>query len=767
MSPRQRVRVRGVVQGVGFRPFVHRTASGLGLLGWVTNDGEGVLAEVQGEQAQLAAFERALRSEAPPAAVVESVETTGLPLPDAEAEDGFRVVAGTREPGTRTHIGPDLATCADCLRELRDPGDRRHRHPFITCTACGPRFTIVTALPYDRERTTMAGFPLCAACRAEYEDPADRRFHAEPICCPACGPALSLRDPAGAVVAHGEQALQGARERLARGAIVAVKGVGGYHLACDAADGAAVARLREAKGREGKPLAVMVGDVDAARALGEVSPAEASLLASRQAPIVLLRRRCGAPVADLVHAGSPWIGVLLAYTPLHHLLLEPGAPPVLVMTSGNRAEEPIAFEDGDALARLGPIADALLTHDRPIAGPCDDSVVRVSEERSLLLRRSRGWAPLPVPLPFDVREPLLAVGGELKAALALAEGREAFVGQHLGDVGDPVTIDALAAGARRLASLLDVEPRALACDMHPGYHSTRWARRFAAGRPLHHVQHHHAHAAAVLAEHRRDPAEEVIAVAFDGSGYGPDETVWGGEILVASCRAARRIAHLAPVPLPGGELAVRRPARMALAHLWAAGLPWDEDLAPVAALGERERAVVLHQLERGLNSPLTTSAGRLFDAIASLAGVCQENCFEGEAAMLLEGLAGDFHEAAHPYPVMLDAAAETAVVASGPVISGAVGDLRTGATPQQVAARLHATLALVALDAARLARERLGLTSVALSGGVFQNVLLLEMTSHALREDGFEVLAHRLVPPNDGGLALGQVAVAAGAEARG
>lgn len=762
-AERRRVRVRGVVQGVGFRPFVHRTATALGLRGWVANDGEGVIAEAQGGIAELGELQRALREQAPAAAVVESVELTELASLD-EPEPGFSVVAGSREPGTRTHIGPDLATCADCLRELRDPGDRRHRHPFITCTACGPRFTIVTALPYDRERTTMARFPLCEACRAEYEDPSDRRFHAEPICCPRCGPVLSLLDGAGAVLAHGEQALRGARERLAGGGIVAVKGVGGYHLACDAADGAAVARLREAKGREGKPLAVMVGDVEAARELGEVSEAEASLLTSRQAPIVLLRRDPRAPVDELVHAGSPCVGVLLAYTPVHHLLLEPGSPRVLVMTSGNRSEEPIAFEDGDAIARLGEIADVLLTHDRPIAGPCDDSVVRVCDHEPLLLRRSRGWAPLPVQLPFEVPEPLLAVGGELKAALALAEGREAFVGPHLGDMGDPVTLDALAAGARRLSGLLDVEPRALACDMHPGYSSARWAARACAGRPLHRVQHHHAHAAAVLAEHGRDPAEQMIALAFDGSGYGPDETVWGGEILLASCRSARRIAHLSPVPLPGGELAVRSPARMALAHLWAAGLPWDADLDAVTALGERERAVVLHQLETRLNAPLTTSAGRLFDAVAALCGVCRQIRFEGEAAMLLEGLAGD-GGAAPPYRLEIDAAAEPAVIACAPVIAGVVEDVRAGARPERIAARLHATLSQVALDAARLARERHGLTTVALSGGVFQNVLLLDMTSRALREDGFEVLAHRLVPPGDGGLALGQVAVAAALEA--
>ncbi len=756
-AERRLVRVRGVVQGVGFRPFVHGLATELDLAGTVENDGAGVLAEVEGDPAALAAFVAGLRDRAPVAAKVEAVEVIDAAPVGGR---GFRIAAGVRAPGTRTAIPPDLATCADCLRELRDPGDRRHRHAFISCTACGPRFTILTGLPYDRARTTMAAFPLCAACRAEYEDPRDRRFHAETICCPDCGPALRLVHADGSAGPAGDGAVVAARDLLAAGGIVAVKGLGGFHLACDAAGGPALARLRAAKGREAKPFAVMAADLAAAGALGETSPAEAALLSSPQAPIVLLRRRADAPVHDLVAPGSPWLGVLLPYTPVHQLLLgRPGAR-ALVMTSGNRADEPIAFEDGDAAARLAPLADALLTHDRPIAAPCDDSIARVHARGTLPLRRSRGFAPLPLPLPVAARAPILAVGGELKAAVAIAVGREAVLGQHLGDVGDPATLEALERSTEHLTALLDAAPLQVACDLHPGYRSSRWAQRHAGTRRVHRVQHHHAHAAAVLAEHGRGPDDEVAAIVFDGSGYGTDGAIWGGEVLAASCRGFRRIAHLSAVPLPGGDLAIRRPARMALAHLWAAGLPWDDDLPPVAALGADERAVIRHQLETGLNAPPTTSVGRLFDAVAALAGVCMVARYEGEAATLLEGLAAGID--APPYPIEL-AQGDPVVIAAAPIIAGVALDLRAGAAADHIAARLHASVAAAAAAGACAARERRGLTTAALSGGVFQNVRLLDLTTERLQADGFTVLAHGLVPPNDGGLALGQAAIAAAA----
>ncbi|GGV40045.1 carbamoyltransferase [Kitasatospora herbaricolor] len=766
---RRRVAVRGVVQGVGFRPFVHKLATELGLHGQVTNTGEGVTAEVEGRPDLVADFCRRLASDAPVLAAVESVSHQELPV---TGDRGFSILASGPGGPRRTLIPPDVATCADCLAELADPADRRYRHPFITCTNCGPRFTIVTALPYDRANTTMAGFPMCPECAREYGDPADRRFHAQPVACHACGPVLTLTVP-GEPRATGADVIARARRLLAAGAILAVKGIGGYHLACDAGDPRAVALLRRRKARGDKPFALM------ARALAEIEPyvrlgpAERDLLTGTARPIVLLRRRPGGPrLAEEIAPGSPDLGVMLPYTPLHHLLLGlPGDPPgpgLLVLTSGNLAGEPIVTDDAEALVRLAPLADAWLAHDRPIHVPCDDSVVRICDGEQLPVRRSRGYAPLPVTLPLPVRA-ALAVGGDLKNTFCLGEGRRAWLSAHVGDMDDLATQQAFGRAVDQLGGITGVTPGLLAADRHPGYRSAGWARRNAAGRPLVQVQHHHAHIAAAMAEHGLDGTRPVIGVAFDGTGYGDDGAVWGGEILLADYDGFRRFAHLRYAPLPGGDATVARPYRMALAQLYAAGIPWTPDLPCVAACPPEERRVLARQLERNLNCVPTSSMGRLFDAAAALAGVCQLAGYEAQAAIELEAAAVAHQEDDGPdYAFALGPAGGVTgpddlrlVADPGPVLAAMAADLRAGAAPGLLAARFHRAVAALVRRVCAQAREQHGLETVALTGGVFANLLLSTVCARELREDGFTVLRHRLVPPNDGGLALGQLMVAA------
>lgn len=781
---RRHVLVRGVVQGVGFRPFVYALATGLGLTGWVTNTAEGVSLEVEGPAEDVAAFCERLAADAPPLAVVESVRHRPVP---AAGGSGFTIRpsadSGSGGPG-RTLVSPDMATCDACLAELADPADRRYRHPFISCTHCGPRFTVVTGLPYDRARTTMAGFPLCADCAREYEDPADRRFHAQPVACHACGPQLSLiRRASGgpAVTASGKGALAEARRLLAAGAVVAVKGLGGYHLACDASDATAVAVLRARKRRGAKPFAVMAGSLETVERLAFVGPEERELLLGQRRPIILLRRRRegGEPlVADGVAPGSSDLGVLMPYTPLHRLLLglpgDPPGPPVLVMTSGNRSGEPIVTDDEDALSRLDGLADAWLTHDRPLRVSCDDSVVRVCAGRVLPVRRSRGYAPLPVALPVPV-EPSLAVGGDLKNTFCVAEGGYAWLSAHIGDMDELATLTAFEAAVGHLSELASVTPRMLVADRHPGYRSGQWAARHAGGRPVRRVQHHHAHVASTMAEHGLDGSAPVIGVAFDGTGYGDDGAVWGGEVLLADYDGFRRFGRLAYVPLPGGDAAVRNPYRMALSHLRAAGLPWSDELPCVAACSAGERRLLERQLTRGVACVPTSSMGRLFDAVASLAGVCHRVEYEAQAAMELEstavtggGLVGCGPVGGGPaegyrfelVPGQPGDGVEL-VADPAPVLASAVGDIRAGAGAPVVAARFHGAVAGLVGELCRAARDRTGLTTVALTGGVFCNALLTAGCTELLERDGFTVLRHHVVPPNDGGLALGQLMVAA------
>ncbi|MGW7056620.1 carbamoyltransferase HypF [Streptomyces sp. NPDC054887] len=783
---RRRVTVRGVVQGVGFRPFLYALATELRLTGHVTNTPEGVVAEVQGPPSAVARFCARISTQAPPLARVESVNHHEVP---ATGGAGFAIIASRKDGPARTLIPPDTATCADCLAELADPADRRHRHPFINCTHCGPRFTIVTGLPYDRAKTAMADFLMCPDCAREYADPADRRFHAQPVACPSCGPRLRLLVPrpghgARPGPVEGKDPVAEARALLAGGAVLAVKGLGGYHLACDATDPTAVALLRRRKARGDKPFAVMAGTPADVEHLVRMGPEERLLLTGGTRPIVLLRRRqdsdardAAAPrLADAVAPGSPDLGVMLPYTPVHHLLFglpgdsASGGPRLLVMTSGNVAGEPIVTDDDEALDRLAHLADAWLTHDRRIHVPCDDSVVRVCDGELLTVRRARGYAPLPVPLPLPV-PPALAVGGDLKNTLCLAEGRSAWLSAHIGDMDDLATQQAFERAEQQLESITGVRPRLLAADRHPGYRSGQWAARHAAGRPLVRVQHHHAHVAGAMAEHGLDGSRPVIGVAFDGTGYGDDGAVWGGEFLLADYDTADRFGHLAYVPLPGGDAAVHRPYRMALAHLRAAGIEWSDDLPCVAACPADELRVLDRQLERRLNCVDTSSMGRLFDAVSSLAGICHRAGYEAQAAIELEAAAlsdPDPDGAGYAFALRpADQDGEVTVRADpGPVLAAAVADVRAGAAPALVAARFHRAIAVLVHRVCVVARKRHGLDTVVLTGGVFANALLSSACARSLREDSFTVLRPHQVPPNDGGLALGQLLVAARAAAR-
>ena len=751
---RRRLVVRGIVQGVGFRPFVYGLAVRHQLAGFVGNDSQGVFIEVEGPPAAIDAFIGELRANPPPLASIESIASEALP---PKGETAFVIVASAQQAGASTSISPDVAICADCLRELFDPSDRRYRYPFINCTNCGPRFTIIRDIPYDRAQTTMASFAMCPRCAAEYHDPNNRRFHAQPNACPDCGPRVWFERPGQAVV-WDDAAIRAAQDALRAGQIVAVRGIGGFHLACDATSDAALQALRARKGRVDKPFALMVRDLDAARALAEVSNAEAELLTGPARPIVLLRRRPDARVSPLVAPGNGYLGLMLPYSPLHYLLLDGLAQP-LVMTSGNLSDEPICKDNEEARARLAGLADAFLFHNREIHIHCDDSVMRVLDGAPLPIRRSRGYAPFPVRLPRSAPM-LVAAGGELKATFCITRDQNAYLSQHIGDMENLETLRAYERAVDHFVRLFRLRPEAVVCDLHPGYLTTQWAERFAAshGLPLFKVQHHHAHIAACLAEHGFDPDERVIGVSFDGTGYGSDGAIWGGEVLIADCRAFQRAAHLKYTPLPGGDAGIKRPYRVALAHLWAAGMPWEADLPCVAACPPDEQRVLRRQLERRLNSPLTSSAGRLFDAVAALIGVRQVITYEAQAAIELEALCDQDELGRYPFTIE---DADVLVLDPAPMLRAIVDDLRAGVRRESIAAKVHNTLAKIIVEVSILLRERSGVKVVALSGGVFQNVTLLRQARAQLQAAGFRVLTHQAVPPNDGGLALGQAVIGA------
>ncbi len=737
------------MQGVGFRPFVFGVAQRLGLAGFVGNDTEGVFIEAEGSPAALEMLFAALAGEAPPLSRVDAV--TARPLAPC-GETGFGIVA-SRALGERVvPIAPDAATCGDCLREMADPTDRRFGYPFINCTNCGPRFTIVRSTPYDRPLTTMADFVMCADCAGEYADPADRRFHAQPVCCPACGPRLVLVDSSGRQLAGDPVA--GALDLLGQGSILAVKGLGGYHLATDATDEAAVAALRSRKHREERPFAVLVADLEAARRLVEISPAEEALLASTARPIVLLRRRPGSGVAADVAPNSPFLGLLLPYTPLHHLLSRGAAGP-LVLTSGNVSDEPIAYLDGDARERLSPIADAFLTHDRAIHTRVDDSVARVVQGRALLIRRSRGYVPAPVPVPWAFPRPVLACGPELKNTFALGRGRAVFLSHHIGDLENYETLRSYTDGIAHFQQLFDIRPEVVAYDLHPEYLSTKYALDVPDVR-LVGVQHHHAHIVSCLADNGVDGP--VIGVAFDGLGWGEDATLWGGEFLLADRAAFQRVAHFATVPLPGGAMAVRQPWRMAAAHLDAAygGSP-PADFAVTARHG-RQWADVLAAAAAGVNSPLTSSVGRLFDAVSAMLGVRDTAGYEGQAAIELEHLVDPAERGAYPAGLIDGSPLQ---ISGGDLIRAVAEDLLVAVPAPVIAGRFHNGVIRTVVDVCSRLRRDLGVETVALSGGVFQNLVLVQGCTRSLEADGFRVLTHSRVPPNDGGISLGQAVVAA------
>jgi hydrogenase maturation protein HypF len=750
---RTAVRVEGIVQGVGFRPFVYALATRLGLGGLVGNDVDGVFAEVEGAPVAVAEFLRALERQAPPLARVERVTATAMTPAGTES---FAIVPS--EPGGRRRalIAADTATCADCLRELTDPADRRFRYPFINCTNCGPRFTIVRDVPYDRPLTTMAGFPLCVRCAAEYHDPANRRFHAQPVCCPACGPRLALLDFTGKPVPG--EALGAAALLLRQGAIVAVKGLGGYHLATDATSERAVAALRGRKHREDKPFAVMTADLAAARRLCLIDDGSAALLTSQARPIVLLPRLPDAAVAPSVAPGNRQLGVMLPYTPLHHLLLAAAGRP-LVLTSGNVSDEPIAYRDEDALDRLAGIADAFLVHDRAIHIRTDDSVARACGGRPMLIRRSRGYVPEPVTVrSASLRgfpRPVLACGAELKNTFCLAKEHHAFVSHHIGDLENAETLQSFIEGINHFSRLFDVSPQVVAHDLHPEYLSTKYALDLD-GVELVGVQHHHAHIASCLADNGADGP--VIGVAFDGTGYGTDGTIWGGEFLVADLAGFQRGGHLTPVPMPGGAAAIRQPWRMAAAYLdYLDGAGSDVAGLGVARRNAARWDAIVSMARRQVNAPLTSSAGRLFDAVAAILGVRDEISYEGQAAIELEQLADPSEAGAYRAAI---AGGDPFNASGAELIGAAVEDLTAAVPGEIIAARFHNGLATLILDACVLLREQHGLSTVALSGGVFQNLLLLGGTVTRLEEHGFTVLTHSRVPCNDGGISLGQAVVA-------
>ncbi len=737
------LRVRGVVQGVGFRPFVARLAAALAVGGWVRNDGDGVVVEVEGTEAALEGFVARLVAEAPAAARVAGLEQREV---TPRGEGRFVIVPSAAGAAGGAGLVADLVACEACVREVFDPGARRFRYPFACCTACGPRYSVLLALPWDRERTTMRGFALCGGCRAEYEDPADRRFHAEPIACAACGPRLALEDGAGRTLAREDEALGRAAEALRAGAVVAVKGLGGFQLLVDGRDAAAVGRLRARKGRPDRPFAVMVGGLEAARAVGRVGAAEAALLTSAAGPIVLVERRAGAPVCEAVAPRNPDLGVMLPTTPLHHLLLAAVGGPV-VATSGNRSGEPLCVEGAEARERLAGVADLWLTHDRPIARPLDDSVVRVMAGEAVVLRRARGYAPGALPWAWEGAA-TWAAGGDQKGAVGLAAGGELLVGAHLGELSGPRARARHRDALEELARLRGARPARVAHDAHPDYASTRAALEL--GLEAVAVQHHHAHVAACMAEHGlRGPA---LGLAWDGVGLGADGAAWGGEALVATLRQARRFAHLRPFPLPGGDRAARDPRRAALGLLVAHGGGAAEvDLGlPAEAVSVMRQAVA-----RGVNAPATSSVGRLFDAVAALLGVAGEVTFEGQAAMALEHAArGEADPWALPLPLV--GAAPPLTMDWGPLLDALLSARARGVPASRLSAGFHEALARSAVEVA----ARAGLADVLLTGGCFQNRRLLETCVAGLSAAGFRAWFPKAWPPNDGGLALGQLAVA-------
>ncbi len=771
-----RIHITGIVQGVGFRPFVYGLATRLALNGWVRNTSAGVDIEVDGPQKDLETFLVALRTEAPPLSRIDSFQIKWIP---ANGFSTFEIIHSEGKPGDFIPISPDVSICSDCLVELFDPDDRRYRYPFINCTNCGPRFTIIKDIPYDRPKTTMGVFEMCPACASEYEDPLDRRFHAQPVACPDCGPQvwLEIKDSPPETGFRKSEAIRETRRMLAQGAIVAIKGLGGFHLACDAANSQAVAELRHRKLRVDKPFAIMVLDLDIAQQHCHINQSERELLQSRQRPILILNKRPESMIVPQVAPNQATLGMMLPYTPLHYLLLErePGFPDALVMTSGNLSEEPIATDNDEARQRLGELADAFLMHDRDIHIRTDDSVYRIlnlepqenvsskpdHQSSEVPLRRARGYAPNPVQLKWEM-PPLLATGPELKNTFCLTRGNYAFISHHIGDLENYETLRAFEDGIRHYERLFRISPQAIGYDLHPDYLATRYALQRAERESLPSigVQHHHAHIAACLAENAHPGDRKVIGLSLDGTGFGDDGAIWGGEILFTDYLSYDRLYHLEYVPLPGGDQAIREPWRVALAHLQHAGIEWDEDLPPIKHARKLPSSVgdlldlLSQQITNRINAPLTSSMGRLFDAVSSLVGIRHTVNYEAQAAIELEALADDHESGAYPFAI------EGKTLNPSSMFLELIADLRAKVPSAIIAGRFHNTLAEVLLRVCQEVRAQTGANEVALSGGVWQNMTLLRKSLHLLNKDGFFVYLHHQVPANDGGISLGQVVVA-------
>ncbi len=757
-----RVHITGIVQGVGFRPFVYNLATRLDLKGWVKNTSAGVDIEVDGDKDILDSFIRSLRDEAPTLSRIDELTAS---FRHANGFRAFDILHSESIPSAFQPISPDVAICDDCLRELFDPSDRRYRYPFINCTNCGPRFTIIKDIPYDRPKTTMAPFALCPDCEHEYTDPTNRRFHAQPVACPKCGPKVWLEGlNAGTFerLSDSNDAITQTRALLADGKIVAIKGLGGFHLACDATNTKSVSELRARKLRVDKPFALMMPDIEIVKQHCQVSDTERELLTSSARPIVLLKRKPESDIAKEVAPRQDWIGVMLPYTPLHYLLFSDSFQPSsfrlppLVMTSGNLSEEPIATDNNEARERLSKLADAFLMHNRDIHIRCDDSVVRIFEKGIYPIRRSRGYTPFPVKLLWDV-PPILAAGSELKNTFCITNKNYAFLSHHIGDMENYETLKSFEQGVEHFARLFRVKPEAIAYDLHPNYLASRYALDRAERENLLAigVQHHHAHIAACMAEHELDGSESVIGLSFDGTGYGDDGAIWGGEFLVADYRGYQRAAHLEYFPLPGGDAAVKKPARTALALLWSLGLDWDERLASVAEFGKEDQVILRVQLEKKINTPMTSSMGRLFDAAAALAGVRQKVNYEGQAAIEFEAMADETESVGYSFEL------DQSQVQVRRGMAALIKDVMAGVHVSKISARFHNGLAKSVYEVVKKISADTGLRTVALSGGVWQNLTLLGRTMSLLQTGGFKVYLHREVPTNDGGLSLGQAVIAA------
>jgi hydrogenase maturation protein HypF len=780
-----RIHITGIVQGVGFRPFVYELAKKLDLKGWVRNTSAGVDIELDGTQDVLDEIVRALNEDAPPLARIDSIEANRCP---PNGFTTFEIVHSEPIPGAFIPISPDVSICEDCLDEMLDPADRRYLYPFINCTNCGPRFTIINDIPYDRPKTTMAPFKMCPACQIEYEDPVNRRFHAQPVACPDCGPQVTLESQNAETLERAD-AICETQNLLAQGKILAIKGLGGFHLACDATNPETVSELRQRKLRVDKPFALMMPDIETVERYCYINETERELLLSRERPIVLLYRKPDTNIAPATAPGQKTLGVMLPYTPLHYLLFTngkpltsdqldqspvPNFPSALIMTSGNLSEEPIAYTNKEARERLSPLADAFLMHNREIRTRCDDSVYRVITEQwtgdsekdyplptaPYPLRRSRGYAPNPIKLPWEAPQ-ILATGPELKNTFCITKDHYAFLSHHIGDMENYETLQSFEDGIEHLERLFRFEPEAIVCDMHPNYLATRYAieRAESTDLPIYQIQHHHAHIAACMADNGLRGDKPLIGISFDGTGYGDDVeienqgAIWGGEFLLADYNGYQRYAHLDYCPLPGGDAATRNPARVALAHLWQAGIDWDEDLPAVQFLCGDDMTLLRSMLENNINCPLTSSIGRLFDAVAALTGVRGEVNYEAQAAIEFEALADPHEEGAYPFEI------SGGTLKTSPMLQAMIKDIRLGESIPTISTRFHNGLAKIILEICIQMRSEYSVTEVALSGGVWQNMFLLKKTIQILEQMSFKVYFHQQVPTNDGGLALGQAAI--------